>query len=169
MKKVLFLLLAVVSMIMQAQTIGTEVLMPINMIGDELLGTKDRIVWQSEHVQIDEGKYGPVITLKNEGHIFVSSLPKYGMYNTKDSLICAPFYCVYTAPSQDGQYFTIMGAVFAKDSIPGGKYLEKKKQWSISMKDLVKWMQEERGTLRIVTKVYGGYMYDIRFRFKEEE
>ena len=156
-------------MTMQAQTIGTEELLPVKIAGDELLGTKDRIVWQSEHVQIDEGKYGPVITLKSEGHIFVSSLPKYGMYNTNDSLIGAPYMCTYNMPTQDGQHYTFMGAVFAKDSIPGSDYQEKKIRWRLRMSDLVKWMQEERGTLRIVTKVYGGYMYDIRFRFKEEE
>lgn len=169
MKKLLFLLLAMVTTNVTAQNLGMEELSPANIKGDELLGTKDRIVWQSEHVTIDEGKYGPVITLKQEGHVFIPSNPKYGMYNTNDSLIGAPYMCTFNMPTQDGQHYTIMGAVFAKDSIPGSDFQDKKSRWRLRMDDLVKWMQEEHGTLRIVTKVYGGYMYDIRFRFKKEE
>lgn len=168
MKKALFLLLMCLPMTTLAQEIGLEELTSVLVKGDPMLDTKDRTVWQSAHIRIDEGKFGPVITLKCEGHIFISNVPKIGMYDENDNLLGMSFFCTYSMPTQDGRYFQIMGAIHSKDSIPGSSFIDKKNYYGMSIKDLLTETKMNKRRLRIVSKTYGGYIYDISFRFKEE-
>ena len=173
MKKVLFLLLMCMPMVVLAQEIGEEEMSPSQQKGDPMLGTKYRVTWISKHAQIDQGQFGPVLILKCEGHIFVNGQTKVGLYNQNDSLVAMSSICLNSKPTQGSQHFLINGPFFSKDSILMGEYSEDryyvKKSWRLKLKDAIKWVQTEKGAIRIVTPTYGNRLYDIKLRFKEEQ
>lgn len=170
MKKIFLFFLVLVTMTVSAQKIGLEELIPEKIAGDPVLGTVDRVVWKSAHAQVENGQYGPVITLKHEGSVFVGGLPKFGLYNEQDQLIGIPYYCTYTMPSKDRLFYNIMGAVFSEDSIPGSDRPNKEKnEWRLKIEDLVKWMKESNGSFRIVLNTFGDNLYDIKLKFRREE
>ena len=156
-----------------AQNIGMEELVQTSKKGDPMLGTKDRVVWRSEHAQIDEGKYGPIITLNHDGHVFVKGDTRLGLYTIQDSLMGMATILLNAKPSSDGQHFFIQGAMFSMDSIPNGEYSDDKfyvkKAWRLRTRDAIQWAQYNDGYIRIVTPTYGDYLYDIKLKFYKDE
>ncbi len=172
MKRLLFLFMMCLPLMAVAQEMGDEILSPFHQQGDPMLGTKDRLIWISQHAKIDQGQFGPVIILKCDGHIFTKGLTKVGIYNKQDSLVAMSSVCLNAKPTQDGQHFTLSGPMFSNDSIPMSEYSEDqyyvKKSWRLKLKDAIEWVKKDKGAIRIVTRTYGDRIYDIRLRFKEE-
>lgn len=171
MRKVIILLLLSVSSVAIAQEI--EKLTPQRFDADPMAGMSSGILWSSDHVGIwlpDKGIN--TIRLKMKDHIFIKNyVTKIGYYTSDDQLIGmgAP---VRATPSQDGTRMD-MTVFFAKDSLPLSEYSEDKwvmkKSWRVRVKDIMSWLKETDGYIRITTQTYGGYLYDIRFRLRKED
>lgn len=169
MKKELLLMLFMLSGMMSvAQTLETETMKLTEVKGDPMLGTKDRKIWMSEHARIEPTNVGSAIILTATENIFINKGTKIGIYNKQDSLIGMSSHLAFTQAVQGSFRLQIVGAITSQDSLP----MSKKNNfglWVVKMDDMLKWVQDNEGTLRIVTVVYGDYYYDIRLKFKKED
>ena len=93
-----------------------------------------------------------------------------GILTDKDQLIGMGM-VLRPTPSQGGTKMEI-GVAFANDSLPYSVYSEDeyyvKKSWRILPKDVLKWLKESNGYIRVVTPMYDNNLFDVRFRLKRE-
>ena len=171
MKKVL----SIAMMLLAVMTAGAQVetLTPMKVEADPMTNTSGGVEWLGKHVCISLPDKGiPWIILYMKDHIFVKNYStKIGYYTANDSLIGMAT-MVSPQPTQDGTRMMI-GASFAKDSIPYAEYSDDKfvmkKAWRVRVEDVVKWLKETDGYIRIVTETYGNHLYDVKFRLKKED
>lgn len=173
MKRLVTLLLLFLPLMITAQEIGIEELTEQHVKGDLMKGTQDRMVWASQHVMIEDGRFSPIIYLKHGGHVFTGGSTMIGFYNNQDSLVGKATILPNAKPTTDRQHFVIQGAIFATDSIPNAEYSKDKfvikNAWRLRLRDAIGWVQANDGNMRIVTSVYGERTYDIRLKFKKAE
>ncbi len=171
MKKFILLLLLFVGVIANAQIV--ESLVPQRIEADPLTGKTGGVAWVGKHIIIYETEDNQVkIVLTKPEHIFVRrGLSKLGFYNNNDSLI-GMANVFSPVPMEDGTRMTI-GASFSKDTIPYGEYSDDryyvKKSWRLLPKNVLRWLKENDGYVRIVTTTYGNHLFDVRFKLKREE
>ena len=170
MRKVFILLLLAISCVAMAQEI--EKLSPQHFDGDPMTGMSSGTLWSSDHVGIwlpDNGI--SAIRLKMKDHIFIKNLVTKIGYYTADNQLIGMGTALRVTPSQDGTRMDV-NVFFSKDSIPLSMYSEKdyvmKKSWRVRVKDIILWLQDTEGYIRITTQTYGGYLYDVRFRLRKE-
>ena len=171
MKGVLLFLILALTVTAEAQEI--EVLNRKLFDADPMTGQPSGVLWSSEHVGVwlpDKGL--DIVRLKMKDHIFIKNyMTRIGYYTSDDKLIGMGT-AIRATPTQDGTRMD-MNIFFAKDSLPFSEYSDDKwimkKSWRLRVKDMMKWLKETDGYLRITTQTYGGYLYDIRFRLKNEE
>jgi hypothetical protein len=171
MRKVLFIW-AMLAMAVIAGAQGVEQLEPKEVNGDAMLGSNRSVIWRSEHVNIVEPEKGSVqIILTKADHIFIKNYEtRIGYYTDKDQLIGMGM-VLRPTPSQGGTKMEI-GVAFANDSLPYSVYSEDeyyvKKSWRILPKDVLKWLKESNGHIRVVTPIYDNNLFDVKFRLKRE-
>lgn len=169
MKKVLFLFFAMVAVTSGAQTFeDVEELIPVIQKEDPMLGTKADTVWISEHAEISPYYSGKRIIIKDPDHIF-TKMAKVGYYsNDKTLLYMAPSVLLRTNQDCTRADFNV---IFSKESIPYGEYSEdkyyEKKAWRVLAEDILKWMQNNDGYIRIICYTYGNNIYDLKIRVKK--
>ena len=169
MKKVLFLLLMLTAMTATAQTFEEiEELSPVIQEEDPMLGTKVDTVWISEHAEISPFYSGKRIVLKKPANIF-TNIAKVGYYSNAGTLLyMTPSVLLRTNQDYTRAYFS---AAFSKDSIPYGEYSDdkyyEKKAWRVLAEDILKWMQNNDGYIRIICYTYGDNIYDLKLRVKK--
>lgn len=171
MKKVLSIFaLLLIGMMASAQV---ETLTCKKVDADPMTNTSGGVEWIGSHVCISLPNKGiPWIILYRKDHIFVKNYStKIGYYTANDSLIGMAT-MVIPRPTQDGTRMMI-GASFANDSIPYAEYSDDKfvmkKAWRVRVVDIVRWLKETDGYIRIVTETYGNHLYDVKFRLKKED
>ena len=171
MKKSLSIIaLLLIGMTASAQVIETLTYQKTE--GDPMTNTSAGEKWVGTHVGISLPYDGwQYIIIKMKDHIFVNnSSTKIGYYTANDSLIGMASVLVPQI-TQDGQRMVI-GPAFSQDSIPYGEYSDdkfySKKSWRVRAVDIVKWLKETDGYIRIVTQTYGNHLYDVRFRLRKE-
>lgn len=171
MKKLLSFLLTVISLSGTAQTI--ETLQRIDIPGDELLGTKPRTEWKSEHVTFGTitmlGTTIPSINLHNAPSIFTAPVrTRLGYYTDNDSLVWM-IKGFMADKSQDSQRASLTYG-YVKDSIAHVRPQKIKGEKAYQMKpDSILKHMEKGGYIRIVTPLYDGTMFDIRCRLPRKE
>lgn len=171
MKKVLFLLLLLMPLTAVAQVFeDIEELTPVVQKEDPMLGTKGDTIWVSEHVEISPFMRGKKIMLKKPEHVFTSGA-KVGYYSSDGTFLCmAPM--VMAMPNEDRTRIEFKNA-FANDSIPYAEYSDDKfvmkKSWRVRAIDMLRWLQENDGYLRIICETYGNNLYDVKIRIPKRE
>lgn len=152
-----------------AQTFDNiEELSPVVQKEDPMLGTKADTVWVSEHAEISPFMRGKKIELKKPDHVFTSGA-KVGYYSNDGTLLCmVPMVMMRTNQDRTRAEFNV---AFANDSIPYGEYSDDKfyvkKAWRVRAADVLKWLQNNDGYIRIVCETYGNNLYDLKFRIKK--
>lgn len=165
MKSLLFIITLMVSICSYGQEI--EILQPQKVNKDPMKGLESGILWVGKHISIYEADNStPVFTLGNSKHIFVKGITRIGYYSDSDSLLYMAQHNMKKI-SEDGQRLAL-GVTFANDSIPYAVYSDDKfvmkKAWAVLQKDLLRWLKENDGYLRVVTPIYGGRTFDVRFK-----
>ena len=173
MKKVLVIFaMAMVTMTAKAQV---EFLDRHVLKGDPLLGTKDCTAFYCKNLTITEKDDNATFTLNNKetSHIFISGAVLIGYYNNNnDFLYKTEAYITKYNIEQGSQreWFTV---AFSKDSVPYSKYSEKEyilpKMWRVRGSDILRWLRENDGYIRIVAPMYGGNKLDLKIAIKKEE
>lgn len=170
MKKVL----SIVIMLLAVITAGAQVetLTYTKVDADPMTNTSSGVEWVGRHVRISLPDKGiPWIILYKKDHIFVKNYgTKIGYYTANDSLIGMGT-IVRPEISQDGTWMMV-GPAFSKESLPHAKYYEDKilnTSWRVTVNDVVEWLNETDGYIRIVTETYGNHIYDVKFRLKKED
>lgn len=167
MKKLMIIIaLLTVTTEVVAQTI--ETLQRIDIPGDELMGTKPRTEWKSEHVTFGAttmlGTVIPSINLHNASSIFTAPVKtRLGYYNDNDRLIWMINGFMATT-SNDSQRASLTYG-YVNDSIAHVRVQKIKGKTSYQMKpDSIMKHIQSGGYIRIVTPLYDGSMYDVKVR-----
>ena len=172
MKKVLLfmMLMATITATAQVEFLDRQVIK-----GDPLLGTKDCTAYYCKNLTIKENGDNVTFTLNNQetSHIFISGAVLIGYYNNNnDFLYKTEAYITKYNIEQGSQreWFTV---AFSKDSLPYSKYSEKgytlPKMWRVRGADILRWLRENNGYIRIVAPMYGGTQLDLKFAIRKEE
>ena len=172
MKKVIISLLLLLGLSAKAQI---QEMKPVFTKGDAMLGTKDRTRWVCENAIIDEPtenfKRWTMILISNE-HIFErggSSQTKIGFYNDQDSLI-GMVKGYMSIPTKNPQTMALTWSVL-NDSVPYSRQeidRNGKKIYRTDIQDLMTFLRETNGHIRVVAPLYEGYTLDFMFRLKKE-
>lgn len=142
--------------------------------GDPLLGKESCTAWVGGNVCIYEYKNGKAsIVLSNHemSDIFVKGAIVFGYYSSSDSLLYSGK--CYTAKIAQGSCNEYISYIFAEDSIPFSTYSDNdyvvKRSWRALSGDILRWMKETDGYLRIVAPMYGNHKFDRKIRIKKDD
>lgn len=170
MKKFFIFALLMVGMTAGAQKIEMEYLQLHTVDDDPLTGTVGGIGWAGKHVSI----FLPIegagqFVLRNPDHVF-SRGARIGYYSSSDSLLYMSKYSI-TNVSEDGAKLEA-SVFFSPDSLPHSDYSENafyyKKSWRVRPKNIVEWLLENDGYIRLVANTYGDNLFDVRFRLRNK-
>ena len=171
MRKVLSIIaLLLIGMVASAQV---ETLTFKKVEADPMTNTSGGVEWIGSHVCISLLDKGiPWIILYRKDHIFVNNFStKIGYYTKNDSLIGMGTF-IRPNITQDGTRMFI-GPAFSDNELPHSEYSDDKfvvkKSWRVRVVDIVEWLKETDGYIRIVTETYGNHLYDVKFRLKKED
>ena len=142
--------------------------------GDPMLGTKDCVAWVGNNIQIVERDDSyTTFTLNNNGlsHIFVKGAIIIGYYkNDGDFLFKTES---YTNTIEQGSQRESFSIGFSNDSVPYSEYSKDKwvlkNMWRVKASDIMRWLRESDGYIRIVAPMYGGNRLDLKFALKKNE
>jgi len=172
MKKVFVSFLLLLGLSANAQI---QEMKPVITKGDAMLGTKDRTRWICENAIIDEPsenlKMWTMILISNE-HIFErggSSQTRIGFYNDQDSLI-GMVKGYMSIPMKHPRTMALTWSVLS-DSVPYSRpEIDRngKKIYRTNIQDLMTFMRETKGYIRVIAPLYQGYTLDFKFRLKED-
>lgn len=163
MKKVLFLFLMCLPMILGAQV---EMMSQHKIKADQMIGTGDATAWISKHVSIVETNDGKVgIVLYMDGHIFIDKPFRVGFYDEKDNLIyiCDRWSC---QTEDDRQSARLVDSGFSNSKIEGSSEIGNNR-YLVPRETILKYLKESKGYIRFVTTTYGGHIYDIKASIKK--
>ena len=162
MKKLFFLfVMMVVAIGAQAQDI--ETLVPTEIEVDPMLNPDGGTKWSGMYVNVFEypGKT-PHIVFKCADHVFVDKLIRVGYYSDKDSLLYMTR-DIGRVNSSGTRMMIVRG--IANDSIP---YAENQSPiWYVYPEQILRWLKETDGYLRVLAPIYGDRYHEIKFRLKK--
>lgn len=174
MKKLLTTIVLI--MVAVSASAQVEILSEQLVKGDPMLGTKDGIAWVGNNIIITENPQGDVrFTLTNKGtsHIFIQGAIMIGYYNSNDEFLCKTESYLSKYNIVQGSQQEWISVAFSKDSVPYSEYSDDKwvfkKMWRTKASDIMKWLRENDGYIRIVAPMYGGTSLDFKFALKKED
>ena len=148
---------------------------PVFTKGDAMLGTKDCTRWICENAIIDEPSESIRMwhmTLISKEHIFErggGSQTRIGFYNENDSLV-GMVKGYMGLPMKHPRTMSLTWSVLS-DSVPYSRPKidsKGKKIYRTDIHDLMTFMRETKGYIRVIAPLYQGYSLDFKFRLKEE-
>ena len=162
MKKLFFLFVMMVATI-GAHAQDIETLVPTEIEVDQMLNPDGGTKWRGVYVAIFEhpGKE-PNFNIKCKDHIFDRKIFRIGYYSANDSMMyMSQNFC----NTNQGNTIMRIGDGFAKDSIPYSTY--RNGDWHTRPQDIMRWLKETDGYLRVLAPVYGGRYQEVKFRLKK--
>lgn len=171
MKKVFLFVITMLPMMAVAQI---DSLTRYEVKGDPMLGGEGYTAWVGKNIHITEKANGKTtITLTNDGlqHVFVKGATIIGYYSKDGEFLYKTE--SYTTQIEQGSQKEYLSAAFSKDSVPYSEYSKNgwvlPNMWRVLPSDIMRWLRETGGHIRIVAPMYGGNRLDFKFAIKKEE
>ena len=165
MKKLFVFVLTMVVMTISAQDKVTE-LKPVRYEADPMTNPVGCTVWENEYIKFIEDDNGEVnIELQNPPHVFdvCAKYPKVGFYDLNNKLIAMSERVASLANSSNNRLLIVNA--WSKDSIlPHCEYVPNQRlyHYNTDAKNILKFLKNHEGYIRIVVCLYGDYLFDIK-------